>query len=361
VITGFLITNRYFLPIWKHSAKTLEFFESESMRRRTAPDKQTGAGNRKRTRRKKTLKESIGLSAAEAQVTPAPPAIVELERCIREDGGAVLCSYREPFGGTWLLLAVLPLDQVEPTPYQRDLSDTHMARLMDVISRLGRFLDPIIAVREDTGRYWTPNGHHRLVAMKNLSARSIPAVVIPDRSAAYQILALNTEKAHNLREKALEVSRMYRELAQIEQRSEEDYSLEFEEPALLTLGICYGDRPRFAGGAYHPMLKRVDQFMKIPLGQSLEERKRLAQRLLEIDDIVTEKVKQLKASGLTNPYLKAFVVARINPIRFKPKESTMPSLEETLEKVLTAARKFDPDRIRSEDLAAAGGPPEAAD
>lgn len=82
---------------------------------------------------------------------------------------------------------------------------------------------------------------------------------------------------------------------------------------------------------------------------------------MEIDDLVTGKVKQLKDRGLNNPYLKAFVVARTNPVRCKPKESVMPSLTETLEKVLAATQKFDPDRIRTEDLAQAGGPPEIAE
>jgi ParB family chromosome partitioning protein len=331
------------------------------MAKRKETDKAAGEKPRKRARRRKGIKESVGLAASEVQSTSPPATVTELEQNIREDGGTVLSVYREPFGGNWLLLSALPLDQVEPTPYQRDLSDTHMARLMNVISRIGRFLDPIIAVRAGAQRYWTPNGNHRLMAMKSLGARSIIAVVIPDRSSAYQILALNTEKAHNLREKALEVIRMYKELAQLDGRSEEDYSLEFEEPAFLTLGICYETRPRFSGGAYHPMLKRVDQFLKGPLSHAIEQRNRLAQRLLEIDDIVSEKVKQLKERGLENPYLKAFVVARINPVRFKPKGASMPSLEETLEKVLAAARKFDPDRIRTEDLARAGGAPEVAE
>jgi ParB family chromosome partitioning protein len=331
------------------------------MAKRTDGEKSAGVKVRKKTRRKKGVRESMGLTAPEVQALPVPSDVGELEQKVQEDGGKVLSVYREPFGGNWLMLAALPLDQVEPTPYQRDLSETHMARLMNVISRIGRFLDPIVAVRAEAQRYWTPNGHHRLMAMKSLGARSILAIVIPERSSAYQILALNTEKAHNLREKALEVVRMYQELARLDERSEEDYALEFEDPAFITLGFCYEARPRFSGGAYHPMLKRVDQFLKGPMGRDMEQRKHLAQRLLEIDDIVSDKVQQLKARGLNNPYLKAFVVARINPVRFKPKGSSLPSLKETLEKVYTSAQKFDAGRIRTEDLAKAGGPPEAAE
>jgi ParB family transcriptional regulator, chromosome partitioning protein len=315
---------------------------------------------RKRSRRKPVAPQSVGLSPPEVKGTTPTPPVHELERLIGEDGGSVLCAYREPFGGHWLILAALPVDRVEPTPYQRDLSEAHMGRLTDVISRLGRFLDPIIAVRAGDGRYWTPNGSHRLSAMKSLGARSIPALVIPERSTAYQILALNTEKAHNLREKSLEVIRMYRELARFDNRTEADYALEFEAPAYLTLGICYEARPRFAGGAYHPVLKRTDRFMKKPMTHALKERQETAERLLEIDEAVNDIVKRLKARGLVSPYLKPFVVARINPLRFKPKGSATPSLSDTLDNILAAARKFDPGKIKPEHLAGAGGPPETS-
>jgi ParB family chromosome partitioning protein len=59
--------------------------------------------------------------------------------------------------------------------------------------------------------------------------------VVPEAAAAYQILAMNTEKAHNLREKSLEVIRMYKELARLDDATEEIYALEFEEPAFITL------------------------------------------------------------------------------------------------------------------------------
>jgi ParB family chromosome partitioning protein len=86
--------------------------------------------------------------------------VAELHRAIEDDGGKVLSLYREPYGGHWLVLAALPIALVEPTPYQRNLSETHVKKLEAVIAKLGRFLDPIIAVRiakQDQGaKYWTP-------------------------------------------------------------------------------------------------------------------------------------------------------------------------------------------------------------
>jgi ParB family chromosome partitioning protein len=291
--------------------------------------------------------------------------VAELHRAIEEDGGKVLAVYREPYGGHWLMLAALPIALVEPTPYQRNLSDTHVRKLEAVIGKLGRFLDPIIAVRtlrpNHEAKYWTPNGNHRLSAMRTLQAKSIVAIVVPQATAAYQILALNTEKAHNLREKALEVIRMYKELAQLDEASEETYALEFEEPALITLGLCYEERPRFSGGAYHPVLKRVEEFLKTPLRRALESRLERARKVLELDDAIVKQVDALKAKGLTSPYLKSFVVARVNPLRFRPKDAPPLSFEEAMARMLQAADKFNPDKIKVDDLAKSGGAPDESE
>lgn len=316
-------------------------------------------------RRRKPAGQSTGLSATELQAAAPPGEVAELHRAIEEDGGKVLAVYREPYGGHWLMLAALPIALVEPTPYQRNLSDTHVRKLEAVIGKLGRFLDPIIAVRtlrpNHEAKYWTPNGNHRLSAMRTLQAKSIVAIVVPQATAAYQILALNTEKAHNLREKALEVIRMYKELAQLDEASEETYALEFEEPALITLGLCYEERPRFSGGAYHPVLKRVEEFLKTPLRRALESRLERARKVLELDDAIVKQVDALKAKGLTSPYLKSFVVARVNPLRFRPKDAPPLSFEEAMARMLQAADKFNPDKIKVDDLAKSGGAPDESE
>jgi ParB family chromosome partitioning protein len=326
------------------------------------PKKKTPAGAR---RRRKPAGQSTGLTATELQAAAPPGQVAELHRAIEQDGGKVLSVYREPYGGHWLVLAALPIGLVEPTPYQRNLSDTHVRKLEAVIGKIGRFLDPIIAVRkvrpDHAAKYWTPNGHHRLSAMRTLGAKSVVAIVVPEATAAYQILALNTEKAHNLREKALEVIRMYKELAQLDETSEETYALEFEEPALITLGLCYEERPRFSGGAYHPVLKRVEEFLKKPLRTAIETRHQRARTLLGLDDAIVKQVETLKMKGLTSPYLKSFVVARVNPLRFRPKDAPALSFDDALERMIQAAAKFNPDKIKMGDLARSGGVPDEAD
>ena len=309
---------------------------------------------KKAVRRKKVKPGSVGLSPADTKSAPTAE-LQQLASQVEADGGSVLGVYREPFGGKELLLAALPIDRVEPTPYQRDASDTHVKRLMTVIEKIGRFLDPIVAVRRNEA-YWTPNGNHRLQAMKRLGARTVVALVVPEHEVAFKILALNTEKAHNLREKALETIRMARELAALSRQPESDYAFEFEEPSYLTLGLCYEQRPRFSGGAYQPVLRRIEMFQEEALARALSRREKWAGKVMAIDDRVAAVVDQLKKRGLTSPYLKPFVVARINPIRFS--KATEFDVDEVLGKMAAAADRFNVEKVKQEDVARAGGVPE---
>jgi ParB family transcriptional regulator, chromosome partitioning protein len=304
------------------------------------------------TRRKKVAALSAGLTAPEtAAVTANLGALVT---AVEGDGGAVLARYRDPVGGKPLLLVSLPVDRVEPTPYQRDPSEPHVKRLMGVIEKIGMFLDPIIVIRQDDG-YWTPNGNHRLQALKKLGHRAVTALLVPDPDVAFKILALNTEKAHNLREKSLETIRMARALAKTSDATEASFSFEFELASYLTLGVGYEARPRLSGGAYQSILRKTDGFLDVTIGKALKERERRGKRVLELDDEVSAVVERLKKKGLTSPYLRAFVVARVNYTRF----SKAPSIDfdEAFDKITASAKKFNVERVRQEDVAKAGGGP----
>jgi ParB family transcriptional regulator, chromosome partitioning protein len=311
---------------------------------------------KKPVRRKKVSAASVGLAPGETGEVDA--ATKKLAAQIDDDGGRVIGSFREPFGGHGAVFAVLPLARVEPTPYQRDPSDAHVKRLMTVIEKVGSFLDPIITIHKDDG-YWTPNGNHRLQALKKLGVKSVTALVLPDPEIAFKILALNTEKAHNLREKSLEVIRMARALADERAGTEADHAFEFEQPLLLTLGVCYEERPRLSGGAYQPVLRRIDEFLDEPIRAAIKERQRRGRALLAVDDAVTEAVAKLKAKGFVSPYLRPFVVARVNPIRFSKAESF--DFDEVISKMRASAVKFNADKVRQEDLARTGGPPAEAE
>ena len=308
---------------------------------------------KKAIRRKKVTPASVGLTPTETRETGGAD-IDRLAAQVDADGGAVVGRYSDPFGGTPLLVVALPIDRVEPTPYQRDASDAHVKRLMGVIETIGRFLDPIVVIRED-GQYFTPNGNHRLQALKKLGVKTVMALLVPDAAVAFKILALNTEKAHNLREKSLETIRMARALAKRSGAAEDTFGFEFEQPAFLTLGICYEERPRLSGGAYQSILRRVDAFLDQPIARALKERERRGKKILKLDDAVSAAVEKLKAKGLTSPYLKPFVVSRVNYTRFS--KATTFDFDETLDKIIASAQKFNAEKVKQEDVAKVGGAP----
>lgn len=281
-----------------------------------------------------------------------PPTVLALARAMEEHGGHVLAIYTEPVGERWHLFSLLPLQQVEPTPYQRDLSKPHVKRLHEVMKKLDRFVDPIVVVAQAPGSYWTPNGHHRLAALRKLKAKWIPAILIPEPEVAFQILALNTEKAHNVREKSLEVIRMYRALqVQEGDRSEESFAFQFEEAYYITLGLLYERHPRFAGGAFSPILRRVDRFLRPPLAMAYQERQDRAEQVEAADALLGGVVVRIKKRGINHPYIKNFVLARCNPLTRARK--TVPGFQEALEKLHRSLERFDVDRIRMEEIARA--------
>jgi ParB family chromosome partitioning protein len=279
-----------------------------------------------------------------------PPArVTSLAEQIERDGGEPLAIYREPIGEHWQIFCLLPMEKVQPTPYQRDLSPTHVKRLLDVVKKIDRFVDPIVIMSPGPGVYWTPNGNHRRAVMAKLKASMIPAIVVPEPEVAFQILALNTEKAHNLKEKSLEVIRMYRGLVTEQpSKGEDDYAFQFEAPHFITLGLLYETNKRFAGGAFAPILRRVDKFLKGTFRKTLPEREERAEMVRRADEVLNDVVARLKKRGINHPYVKPYVLSRTTPLTRQRK--TLPSFEQTFTKLTANLEAFDPSKVRYEDV-----------
>ena len=333
-------------------------------RRKAAADGKPKAARRKR---KSAEPGSRGL-AADSLADGTPPAEQRaVAGLVGDSGGAVLASYRDPLGGHWLTFAALPVARIAPTPFQRDASEPHVARLADAIDKVGTFVDPVIAVpvpeeaQAEAGevRFWTPNGLHRLRALTSLGAKSVVALISSDPAFAYRILALNTEKAHTTKERAQEAVRMARGLAEIDPaRPESDYALELEDGSLVTLGIAYEERGRFAGGAYAAALKAADAFLPESIELALETRTKRAERLLALDERVAEIIEKLRERGFQSPYLRNFVVSRLRPFRPRGKpaaKATADSADELLDHMERAAEKFDAGKVKADQVAQAAG------
>ena len=281
--------------------------------------------------------------------TTPPAPVLALAEQIERDGGRALALYQDPVGEHWQIFCLLPMPIVDATPYQRDLSPTHVKRLTEVVKKVDRFVDPIVAMSPKSGVYWTPNGNHRRVVLQKLKADLVPAILVPEPEVAFLILALNTEKAHNLKEKSLEVIRMYRGLAEDSPTAtEEDFAFQFEAPHFITLGLLYEVDKRFAGGAFAPILRRVDKFLRGGLAKALEERRERADLVRAADEALALVVAKLKKRGIGHPYVKNYVLARTTPLTRARK--TLPPFEQTFKKLRDNLEAFDVAKVRYDDI-----------
>ena len=107
------------------------------------------------------------------------------------------------------------------------------------------------------------------------------------------------------------------------------------------------------------MLRRSDEWIGRPLSAALPTRERRAEALLALDDAVGAIVDRLKKRGFQSPYLRAFVIARINPLRFM--KGKAPPVETLLADMTKRARGMNVDRIKAEDVARTGGPLESTE
>jgi len=268
---------------------------------------------------------------------------------VERDGGHVLAVYQEPIGEHWQLFVLLPRAKVVASPYQRDVSPTHVKRLTEAVKRIDRFVDPILVVSPEAGVYWTPNGNHRRTALDKLKADYVPAILVPEPEVAFQVLPLNTEKAHNLKEKSLEVIRMYRALAEQQPSStEDDWALQFESAHFVTLGLLYEQNKRFAGGAFAPILRRVDKFLKGGLRRGLVDRTERAEMVRAADEVLAQVVARVKKRGINHPYVKNYLLARTTPLTRARK--TLPSFEQTFKKLRENLEDFDVSKVRYDEI-----------
>jgi ParB family chromosome partitioning protein len=139
-------------------------------------------------------------------------------------------------------------------------------------------------------------------------------------------------------------------------RPESGFAFYLDQAALVTLGVCYERVTRFGGGAYHSILRRLADFSDESLRSALKQHEKRATMVLELEERVAAVVKKLKERGLVSPYLRSFVVARINPLRWI--KGDPPPLEDVLKTMRERVAKFNVEKIRPQDLAGAAGPPD---
>lgn len=209
--------------------------------------------------------------------------------------------------GYTVRVALIPTDQIRIPSIQRDLSQTLVKRLALSIEKVG-FVEPILVVEEDLG-FEVINGQHRLEAAKSLGIEEVPAVIVPKELKDF-VIALNVEKAPNLKDKAHQAYEIFsKHLQESPDMREEELADKVEEPYYVTVGFVIEELQdkKFPGYAFEKVLKKVDDFLGYPLKDAREERLKRAQVLEEVKEVLNERYAQL---GLTNALQKETIVTK---------------------------------------------------
>ncbi len=214
--------------------------------------------------------------------------------------------YTEPVKKHELILALIDIDKIKIPPFQRDLSEGLKKNLLLAIEKLG-FLHPII-VFEHKDHFYVLDGHHRLEALKELGYEKIPALIVPEDLGPH-ILDFNTEKPPNIKERARQAYRLFREFWSKEpDKHEIELFSYFKDPSYLTFGFVLEEfQPRFPAGFYEALVAKIDRFLDEPLSEAAKERRQRAQKLLALNKTVNEVYDRL---GFTNALLKGEIVRK---------------------------------------------------
>ena len=317
---------------------------------------------KKRTvkRRKKTAPKSIGLAAPETRDVDDAD-LASLVREVEGDGGAVLALVSR---AVWRDAGAARRAAGRPGRAHA-LPARSVAAARQASDARHRDARPVSRSDHRHPARTTTTGRRTAIIGCRRCARSARArssrCWCRIREIAFKILALNTEKAHNLKEKSLETIRMLRALADAgEHRDERAFAFEFDQPSFLTLGAAYEERPRLSGGAYQSVLRRIDDFLdEPPAASALKERIRRAAKAPRDRRSRRRHRREAQGPRLHQPLPPAVrrrahqpdPVLDLDGVRLRRGDG--PDEQ--------AAEKFKVEKIRQEDVVRAGGGPAEAD
>ncbi|QER41671.1 chromosome partitioning protein ParB [Thermodesulfobacterium sp. TA1] len=217
-----------------------------------------------------------------------------------------IATFDDPVRKQPLTLAIFDLEEIHRPPFQRDISESLKKHLEMAIEKLG-FLTPIVVVNKN-GKYYVVDGQHRLEAMKDIGAREIVGIIV-DESLYHHILEFNTEKPPNVKEKSKQAYRLYQDLLKEDENLiEEELFTYFKDPMFITFGFAIEEfDPKFPASFYESFVSKIDEFLRKPLKESAEERRKRAKALIELNQVVNQKYAEF---GWDNALLKGEIVRK---------------------------------------------------
>jgi len=213
-------------------------------------------------------------------------------------------EWKDEIKGVEFNFTLLPIDQIKIPEIQRDISNQLVERLYASIIKVG-FISPIIVYKNETENvYYVIDGQHRFKAAQMAGIKNIPAIIVPSDYANF-ILTYNIEKPSNLKDKAKQAYKLYKEYLDmnIVDLTEEDISLYIDYPYYVTVGIVIEEiNPKFSGSMFESLLKKIDiEPLNLELSEAYKERNSRAELLYNLYEKINEIYYE---TGLKNALIK---------------------------------------------------------
>ena len=257
----------------------------------------------------------------------------------RKKGEQIITRYEEPISSKKLVFTILNIDDIQIHDYERTISEEHLKKLMAAISKTGVYIDPITVFKDNRGKYFVLNGQHRLLAMKRLGYEQIPCIIFDDPEIAKNIIALNTEKAPDIRDMAKESKSIYMEYLENYPQEPETIAGKYIEAYYVTCGFAYEKMEKFGGSVLETLMRKVDLFTEHPLKQAVKIRQKRADKLIQIYNKIIEVEQELKEKDIWHPFIRKEIFSHINP--YKRLRVIPDDFDQVIEKLVYNLENFD--------------------
>jgi len=219
-----------------------------------------------------------------------------------------IAKFIDPVTGKEFPITMIPIKDLQPSPFQREVSKSLKDNLSMSISKRG-FVTPLLVVQNENV-FYIVDGMHRVEALKEIVGEEVevPCIVLPNDKDFLYSLDFNIERAPNIKEKSKQIYKMYMEEKELNPEAlEKDYNKYFEIGYYITCGIALEEiDPKFSPSVFENILKKTDYaLLDLPLSDAYKERQNRAKVLKEVYDIVNERFYEL---NLTNYFLKSAIV-----------------------------------------------------
>jgi len=224
-------------------------------------------------------------------------------------------NFKDPAKKQPLSVTVVRKADLDVVSHQRKPRATHLKALTSSIERIG-FVTPLVVVERD-GRFVIIDGQHRFQAGSDMGLKEFPVMVVPEKLAR-RMMNLNVEKDLNIRERCQIALSIYREMLEEKPSKKEDdgeVTDSIDNAHYVTLGLAYEGSGRIAGGAFEPILKKLDGFLDEALADAMPIREERAQQVIEAWGLVKQVEDTMKSKGTWHSMARYQILAYADPAK----------------------------------------------